>query len=67
MNKTGSVSFRTNAALKRTFEQALAQNPEFSSPSGFFEDAMRALILATRQKKELAIPLEFLEREKDSK
>lgn len=66
-NKTGNVSFRTNAALKEAFELALGEHPEFSSPTSFFEDAMRGLILAARQKRKLAIPLEFLEQEKADK
>ncbi len=61
--KTGGVSFRTNAALKEAFEEALGKHPEFNGPTAFFEDAMRSLIQATRQKRQLAIPLELLKRE----
>ena len=63
-NKTGSVTFRTQAALKKSFEEAMEKQNQFGSATGFFEDCMRAMILAVRDKKQLEVPLGFLEREK---
>ena len=61
-NKEGLVAFRVEGALKKSFEKAFESQHQFSSATGFFEDCMRALILAVREKKELEVPLGFLDR-----
>ena len=54
------MPFRTQPALKERFVEAFEQQIDFSSHTAFFEDCVRAFILARRQGKRLALPLEFV-------
>lgn len=66
-NKDTAVNFRTQPALKKSFEEALEKQSQFGSATGFFEDCMRAMIIAVRDGKELEVPLGFLDRQRRDK
>lgn len=58
--KHANFSFRTQAALKEQFEKAFEKQAAYGSVTGYFEDCMRALIVATRSGQEFAPPLQFI-------
>lgn len=58
--KHATINFRTQAALKEQFEEALEKQRAYGSVTGYFEDCMRALIVAVRRGEELSPPLQFI-------
>ena len=64
-NKTASVGFRTQQALKERFDAAFAKQAEYSTPTAFFEDCMRSLIHHERRGEKLAVPAVFLTKSED--
>jgi hypothetical protein len=63
VNKEAAINLRVQKSLRDSFDEAFAKQSQFSSMTSFIEGCMSAMILAVRQKRELAIPLEFLEKE----
>lgn len=59
-NKDASMGFRTQKALKERFESAFGKQAEFSTPTAFFEDCMRALIHHARRGEKIAVPVMLL-------
>ena len=51
------MGFRTQKALKERFETAFSKQSEFSTPTAFFEDCMRALVHHARRGEKIAVPL----------
>ena len=65
--KTEDILVRTTPDLRASFEEAFAAHGSLGSRNAFFEDCMRALIVAVRQKQKLVVPLELTAREKPKK
>jgi hypothetical protein len=65
--KLANLSFRTQPALKEEFERALGEQREYGSSTGYFEDCMRALIVAVRAGQRFPPPLQFITRPAEPK
>ncbi len=61
--KQAMVNFRTQPALRESFEAAFAKQRAYSSATGYFEDCMRALVIAVRSGQDIEPPLQFIAKE----
>jgi hypothetical protein len=61
--KQATVNFRTQPALRESFETAFEQQQAYSNITAFFEDCMRGLVTAVRTKQKIEPPLHFVTKE----
>lgn len=58
--KHAMLNFRTQPALKESFDEAFALQADYTSITGYFEDCMRALVMNVRAGQRLVPPLQFV-------
>jgi hypothetical protein len=57
---TVQTAFKISQSLKREFDRAVREHPDFDTATDFFEGAITAFVLQTRRKEPLKFPLEFV-------